>query len=235
MSDTESDITSNSMSNSMSKTPDSKDPEDKGKPLPTRERILIAAVDLFAEKGYSETTVRDIAAVVGINVASLYFHFKAKEDMLHCLIEDYLDHTRAIYTYQNITPILAEDPTAEGIVACIMASLARLENPYYRKILNVIFQEQHRSELFGEHVLQRFHDIEEFVAKIITELERLGLIRSDINTIHWQRAVSSILYASFNRETLSYNKAPEGLCIKEMKETLLYLCNTMLKVYQLPD
>ena len=47
-----------------------------------RERILVAAANLFRKKGYKGTTVRDIAEAVGIQSGSLFHHFSTKEEML---------------------------------------------------------------------------------------------------------------------------------------------------------
>ncbi|MGK5629433.1 TetR family transcriptional regulator [Streptomyces sp. URMC 123] len=44
----------------------------------TRERLLAAASDLFAERGYERATVRDIAARAGVNQALLFRHFGSK-------------------------------------------------------------------------------------------------------------------------------------------------------------
>jgi len=52
-------------------------------PRPTRKAaILDAAVDLFANKGYHATTVRDIAGGSGMLSGSLYAHIESKEDLL---------------------------------------------------------------------------------------------------------------------------------------------------------
>ncbi len=49
---------------------------------PKRDVIVDAAVRLFREKGYSATTMRDIAEHVGMEAASLYNHIKSKEEIL---------------------------------------------------------------------------------------------------------------------------------------------------------
>lgn len=49
---------------------------------PTKEKILLAALKLFAEKGYSRVTTQDIAGEVEIKAPSLYKHFHSKEAIL---------------------------------------------------------------------------------------------------------------------------------------------------------
>src|SRR5215470_2839337 len=46
------------------------------------EQVRAAALRLFKEKGYHATSMRDIAAAVGINKGSLYSYIKSKEDLL---------------------------------------------------------------------------------------------------------------------------------------------------------
>jgi AcrR family transcriptional regulator len=48
----------------------------------TDQRILEAATALFSERGYHGTSMREVAAAVGIKAGSLYNHFPGKEDLL---------------------------------------------------------------------------------------------------------------------------------------------------------
>ena len=49
--------------------------------VPIRNRILDQAATLFADRGYEATSVRDIAAAVGISAPALYNHFRSKEEI----------------------------------------------------------------------------------------------------------------------------------------------------------
>jgi len=49
---------------------------------PAKARLLCVAIDLFYEKGFERTTVRDIAAAAGILSGSLFHHFKSKQEIL---------------------------------------------------------------------------------------------------------------------------------------------------------
>ena len=53
----------------------------------TAEKILDAAEDLFAEKGYDATSLGDVADVVGIRSPSLYNHFRNKEALYSAVVE----------------------------------------------------------------------------------------------------------------------------------------------------
>ena len=53
----------------------------------TPDRILDAAEDLFAENGYSATSLADVADRVGIRSPSLYNHFKNKEALYQAVLE----------------------------------------------------------------------------------------------------------------------------------------------------
>ena len=50
--------------------------------------LLAAAAGLFRTQGYSRTTVRDLAKVVGIQSGSLFHHFKTKEDILEAVMAE---------------------------------------------------------------------------------------------------------------------------------------------------
>ena len=60
----------------------------KEKKTGTRKRILEVSARLFAEHGYSGTTVRNIANVLGISNPSLYYHFESKGEILAELLSE---------------------------------------------------------------------------------------------------------------------------------------------------
>lgn len=54
--------------------------------MDTRQRILDIASELFRERGYAGTSVRDIAERLGMTKAALYYHFACKDDVLNALL-----------------------------------------------------------------------------------------------------------------------------------------------------
>ncbi|HWB19300.1 MAG TPA: TetR/AcrR family transcriptional regulator, partial [Phycisphaerales bacterium] len=58
----------------------------------TRERLVIAARDLFHQQGYNATGIAQILKQAGANAGSLYYFFPTKEDLLRAVLEWYRDH-----------------------------------------------------------------------------------------------------------------------------------------------
>ena len=54
----------------------------------TRRKILDVALDVFAEKGYSRTSLQEIADRAGFTRGAVYWHFKNKADLLEALADD---------------------------------------------------------------------------------------------------------------------------------------------------
>ncbi|WP_052659262.1 TetR/AcrR family transcriptional regulator [Pseudomonas sp. LFM046] len=57
-------------------------------PTGTQERLREAALDLFTEQGYPNTSLRDLAARLGIGAGSLYNHIESKQALLFDLVEE---------------------------------------------------------------------------------------------------------------------------------------------------
>lgn len=73
--------------------------------LPTRDRLVFAAMKLFGDKGYLSTSVQDILREAGANAGSLYHFFPTKQDVLVAVLDMYR---------QGIEPMLLA-PAWEGV------------------------------------------------------------------------------------------------------------------------
>ncbi|MGI9086008.1 MAG: TetR/AcrR family transcriptional regulator [Aeromicrobium sp.] len=69
------------------------------KNVTARERLLEAAVDAFAEKGFTATTTRDIASRAGMSPAAVYVHHDTKESLLFTVsVEGHREALKVIRT-----------------------------------------------------------------------------------------------------------------------------------------
>ena len=55
-------------------------------PQDTKERILDAAEELFAERGFNGTSLRAVTSAAGVNLAAVNYHFGSKEALLHAAL-----------------------------------------------------------------------------------------------------------------------------------------------------
>jgi TetR/AcrR family fatty acid metabolism transcriptional regulator len=65
--------------------------EKRSEPASTRERILEAALDVFASKGYHDARLDDIVETAHISKGSIYFYFPNKERLFLALIDQFAD------------------------------------------------------------------------------------------------------------------------------------------------
>ncbi len=75
-----------------------------------KEKILQSALSLFAEKGYSDTSTKEISAHAGVSEALIFKHFGNKDTLLTHLIKAgyrrVLQHHRGMITYKNAKDFL---------------------------------------------------------------------------------------------------------------------------------
>ena len=89
----------------------------------TRDRIVLAAMRLFAEKGFGSTSVADILQAAEVNSGSLYYFFPGKQDVLLGVLDAY---------HKGIEELLL-DPEWRGVDDPIERVFALLES--YRRRL----------------------------------------------------------------------------------------------------
>jgi AcrR family transcriptional regulator len=93
----------------------------------TREKILDCAARLYSRHGYSEGSIRNIAAEIGIRGPSLYHHFASKEDATQ---EIFRIAAQTALTELQQTATLPDDATPEMLLdAAIAAHLRALFHP----------------------------------------------------------------------------------------------------------
>ncbi|MBR0356788.1 MAG: helix-turn-helix transcriptional regulator, partial [Clostridia bacterium] len=54
----------------------------------TKERILAAALDMFSQRGYDGTNIRELASSLGLVKSALYRHFDSKEAIWNALLDE---------------------------------------------------------------------------------------------------------------------------------------------------
>jgi TetR/AcrR family transcriptional regulator len=95
------------------------------RPIPAHmEPKLIAAADLFAERGLDASKMEDVAAVTGIPKATLYYYFTGKEEILSFLFQFVLREVQQAVTASAGGPGLASE-RLQSVIAAHLQVFAR--------------------------------------------------------------------------------------------------------------
>jgi AcrR family transcriptional regulator len=143
---------------------------------PKRERILDAAIAVFARTGYHDARIADIAREAGIAYGLVYHYFRNKEEILRTLFEErwsgFLEAMEAIAE--------APKPTEEKLlaIAALILGAYRLRRDWVK----VLVLEIQRSSRFAEPVqLRAVGRFFQTIARILREGQERGELRADLD------------------------------------------------------
>ena len=143
----------------------------------TRERIVVAAVKLFADEGWERTTTRELAAAAGIATGTLFNYFQSKEAVVAALVSEALAAVQPEFEGQSLE---------EDLFSLIWTGLKSLGK--LRKVLasaaETIFSPLARSsqQCAGDSI--RVHHLE-LVQQIVTSHGVPGLLPAVTMQLYW--------------------------------------------------
>jgi AcrR family transcriptional regulator len=138
--------------------------------------IVRAAGRLFREKGYSATTIRDIANAVGMRSGSPFYHFKTKHDMLRAVVLEGLDAIGDAVARAAKTGT-SPRATFEAMLRAHLGQLLEAEGRNFAATL--LHETRHLNpEDLAELVARKDH-YEAMWQKALKDLKNAGLIADD--------------------------------------------------------
>ncbi|UXE68222.1 MAG: TetR family transcriptional regulator [Chryseotalea sp. WA131a] len=105
--------------------------------LSRKEQVIRIAAQLFREKGYAASSMRDLAQNLGIEAASLYSHIKSKEEILQSLCFDMAAEFRKSLQEVETKKVSASEKLKLGIIGHIQVMAKDL-------IASAVFMNEHR-------------------------------------------------------------------------------------------
>ena len=141
-----------------------------------RERILDAAVRVFAKKGFYATRVSEVAKAAGVADGTIYLYFKSKDELLVSLFED-----RVAKLLQYMKDELPKEPNAAAkLRRVIELQLGLLEGERdLAEVITVIIRQS--SKLLKEYAAPRFVAYLDAIAKVVAEGQASGEFRKDVS------------------------------------------------------
>ena len=153
-----------------------------------KRRIVSVALDVFAEKGYDQTTMEDIGNRLGVSKGALYLYFKSKEELFRAITEQAQHQLREV-----INDSVGEYDLLTGAAIFLDKALS----PQYRPNLYLTFEflsEASRNEEL-RRILKDDHDDDlATVSGFLQDLRSQGVIRSDIDIHSMSMGMVSLYY-----------------------------------------
>jgi TetR/AcrR family acrAB operon transcriptional repressor len=164
----------------------------------TRSRILEAAGQVFARKGFRAASLDEVAAAAGLTKGAIYWHFRSKNDLFFALVEArFQEHTAPLHREIDGV-IVAGDPRA-AMTALLSAVMARLRADADWPRLYLEFMSQAREPEIRE-LLARFYEASwETGAAHVATLQRAGMTNPALDSqslaIFWGALVDGLMLA----------------------------------------
>lgn len=170
---------------------------------------MTAALDLFAERGFSTTTTQDIADRAGVTKGAFYYHFKSKDEALRIIHDEFIDRALAAQV-QALERF--ETPTEQLARMAYDTTLVCIE---FQKHVKVFFREQHilsgdvRDAILAkrqlatrwyQHAVRSGIERGEFSQEVDPDVAALGLLGMWVWTYQWYRPDGDMTPAEIARQ-----------------------------------
>ena len=145
----------------------------------TKERILAAALEMFSQKGYAGTNIRELTASLGLVKSSMYKHFRSKEEIWNTLLDELIAYYDAHFgSLEHLPPV---PDSLDGLVAMTarMTDFTIHDETIVmtRKMLSIEqFRDERARDLATKHFLI---GLTEMFTKIFEGMMEKGLLRRD--------------------------------------------------------
>lgn len=145
----------------------------------TKEKILTAALEMFSQRGYAGTNIRELAASLGMGKSSMYRHFESKEALWDALLDEMIAYYDAHFGSPEHLPPVPE--SLEGLVELTMGMVNFTVHDekvvMTRKLLAI---EQFRDERAGALASRHFlTGLTEMFTQIFAAMMEKGLLRRE--------------------------------------------------------
>ncbi|MBI5589766.1 MAG: CerR family C-terminal domain-containing protein [Deltaproteobacteria bacterium] len=139
----------------------------------TKERLLSAATRVFADRGFKETTVREICALAGANLAAVNYHFGSKERLYNAVLGDFL--SSAFSRFPMDVGVGPDSPPEDRLKAYIRGFLYRVlgdGDPLYEKLGKLLMAEilepsEHFDTMSERYIGPTYEALQHIVADLL--------------------------------------------------------------------
>jgi AcrR family transcriptional regulator len=130
----------------------------------SRARLLDAAAEVFAGRGYERASLDEVAARAGLSKGTIYWHFASKEELFLALLDERID--RPARALMDITGSAPRDQPTAGAVDAALGQLVR-EQPEFVQLLLEYWAAAVRDPKLGKRYVERQQALRQTLADVI--------------------------------------------------------------------
>jgi AcrR family transcriptional regulator len=176
-------------------------PELAGALPDTRQRLLAAAVPVFARDGYEGATLDEIAASAGLTKGAVYWHFEAKHDLFGALLGQYAQEQQAVARDSLERAAAAERPQAAW-ETLLFSQLGRASgNPQWGRLVLEFVARGARCEQQGQ-LREAVTVLDQAASELAAELQRRGQMVQSVDPADVGAVVSMLAYGLLVSEAI---------------------------------
>jgi TetR/AcrR family fatty acid metabolism transcriptional regulator len=177
-----------------------------------REAILRAAIRVFANNGYFNSKVADIARAAGVADGTVYLYFKSKEEILHSVFDKSMEEAIA----DGRKRLEAVSDPREKLRRIAQLHLERLGAD---RDLAVVFQVELRgsTKFMEEFSAAGFAEYLGLIRSTIEEGQRAGVFRSELNS----KVMAKILFGALDEMATNWILSPRRYKLAPMADQVL--------------
>ncbi|MBR6954501.1 MAG: TetR/AcrR family transcriptional regulator [Clostridia bacterium] len=145
----------------------------------TKERILLAALEMFSRKGYEGTNIRELAASLGLVKSGIYKHYESKEAIWNALLDRMIAYYGEHFgSAEHLPPV---PDSLEDFVSMTMRMVnLTVRDEQIVKTRKVLTLEQYRDERARDLATKHFlTGLAEMFTPVLAGMMEKGLIRRD--------------------------------------------------------
>lgn len=158
-------------------TTDATQPRRGRPPTPQlRERVLTAALELFAEKGYDATSVNEVVLRAGVTKGAMYHYFTAKEDLLYEIYRSLLDQQLA-----DLDRILTEQADPGAALHAVIENLVTTTISHSREVTVFSRETSRLSESRWRALQADWRHYQDAVRTLIRDAQRAGAFADTVS------------------------------------------------------
>lgn len=179
------------------------------------EKILAAALEVFAAQGFDKATVDEICLKAGVAKGTVFYHYKTKEDLFIRLIEGGID--LLVDTVKDATSKLTS-PTAQlRAVIEIQTSLSFQHSEFFSILQSEFWGKQERQQVLRRALRKYFEFIDQIVATGIAQGEFIHADPENLSAAIFGMTSAAVLYSLLTKKS----KPPEQM-VKDLQACLLH-------------